>query len=178
MKYAAIPTKYKGVQFRSRLEARWAAFLDLKEMEWRYEPIDLQGYIPDFLVSYLGEPEILLEVKPVDQHVEFAAACRKIDASGWKGRPLEAGDPCYTDALVVGVDPRFSVERAVTQADSYSAVRFDQNDSPHIWELRLAGVSWNAGDFGYGECLRHEWRDLWNEAGNLTQYKGKAAKRS
>lgn len=69
----AIPTKYAGVQFRSRLEARWAAFFDLVGWRWEYEPIDLAGYIPDFVVqrplmSYdevpgFDEP-FLVEVKP------------------------------------------------------------------------------------------------------------------
>lgn len=69
----AIPTSYAGVRFRSRLEARWAAFFDLLEWKWDYEPIDLNGYIPDFIVrrpmmSYDGiaglEDPFIVEVKP------------------------------------------------------------------------------------------------------------------
>lgn len=37
-----IPTMYKGIQFRSRLEARWAVFFDTLGIEWEYEP---QGYV-------------------------------------------------------------------------------------------------------------------------------------
>lgn len=58
---AAIPTKYAGVQFRSRLEARWAAFFDLLGFGWEYEPLDLDGYIPDFVLCR----HVLVEVKPV-----------------------------------------------------------------------------------------------------------------
>jgi hypothetical protein len=57
----AIPTTYAGVRFRSRLEARWAAFFDLLGFEWEYEPLDLAGYIPDFVVCR----RLLVEVKPV-----------------------------------------------------------------------------------------------------------------
>ncbi len=39
---------YAGVQFRSRLEARWAAMFDLLGWPWEYEPVDLDGYIPDY----------------------------------------------------------------------------------------------------------------------------------
>lgn len=46
--FAAIPTIYKDVQFRSRLEARWAAFFDLLSWKWDYEPCDFKGWIPDF----------------------------------------------------------------------------------------------------------------------------------
>lgn len=47
---AAIPTFYEGVRFRSRLEARWAAYADLSGWSWKYEPIDLKGWTPDFLM--------------------------------------------------------------------------------------------------------------------------------
>lgn len=62
----AIPTKYNGTQFRSRLEARWAAFFDLIGLEWEYEPLDLSGYIPDFILPNLfGSHVALVEVKPI-----------------------------------------------------------------------------------------------------------------
>jgi hypothetical protein len=61
----AIPTKYKGVQFRSRLEARWAAFFDLAGWRWDYEPLDLDGWIPDF-VLYGQKRRLFIEVKPID----------------------------------------------------------------------------------------------------------------
>jgi hypothetical protein len=47
-----IETCYKGYRFRSRLEARWAVFLDALGVPWQYEPLgfDLGGvrYLPDF----------------------------------------------------------------------------------------------------------------------------------
>ena len=61
----AIPTTYAGVNFRSRLEARWAAFFDLVGWEWDYEPFDLNGWTPDFLLkTSIGH--VLAEVKPID----------------------------------------------------------------------------------------------------------------
>lgn len=35
----AITTIYKNIQFRSRLEARWAVFFDTLNIEWKYEPL-------------------------------------------------------------------------------------------------------------------------------------------
>lgn len=60
----AIPTRYGGVQFRSRLEARWAAFFDIAGWRWQYEPLDLDGWIPDFRLC--GKVPALCEVKPID----------------------------------------------------------------------------------------------------------------
>ncbi len=49
----AIPTEYKGYKFRSRLEARWAVFLDALGVKWEYESEgyylgDGIYYLPDF----------------------------------------------------------------------------------------------------------------------------------
>lgn len=61
----AIPTTYASVNFRSRLEARWAAFFDLCGWRWDYEPFDLEGWAPDFLIRTDVGP-VLCEVKPYD----------------------------------------------------------------------------------------------------------------
>lgn len=60
----AIETSYKGYRFRSRLEAKWAVFLDYVGWEWQYEPegYDLGAgdrYLPDFLI----EDVLWLEIK-------------------------------------------------------------------------------------------------------------------
>ena len=61
----ARPTLYKGIQMRSRLEARMAGVFDRLGLPWRYEPrcfADENGqYLPDFL---LGE-HTYLEIKPL-----------------------------------------------------------------------------------------------------------------
>ncbi|MBX5010876.1 hypothetical protein HJB67_13015 [Rhizobium lentis] len=76
----AIPTIYNNVQFRSRLEARWAAFFDLSGIEWDYEPFDLDGWTPDFLLR-AGGVDMLSEVKPIDftrdLDTDGAEACEK-----------------------------------------------------------------------------------------------------
>jgi hypothetical protein len=62
---AAWPTRYAGVEFRSRLEARWAAYFDLCGWRWDYEPIDLRGWTPDFAIE-TPYCRVFAEVKPVD----------------------------------------------------------------------------------------------------------------
>ena len=77
--YAAHPTFYEGIWFRSRLEARWAAFFDLVQWKWEYEPIDLIGWTPDFRLTFpCGHSEcpiwhvLLAEVKPYSTLAAFA----------------------------------------------------------------------------------------------------------
>ena len=62
----AIPTRYAGVQFRSRLEARWAAFFDKIGWSWEYEPFDLDGWTPDFSIKQVDGERVLIEVKPFE----------------------------------------------------------------------------------------------------------------
>ena len=57
----AIPTVYAGVRMRSRLEATWAAFFDLIGWRWSYEPIDLDGWIPDFAIETGWAEAVLAE---------------------------------------------------------------------------------------------------------------------
>lgn len=86
MRTGAIPTIYGNVRFRSRLEARWAAMFDFLGWRWEYEPIDLEGYIPDFVLLFRAGP-VLSEIKPEftveDLIAEPDGPARKIDRSGW-----------------------------------------------------------------------------------------------
>ena len=54
-----IPTRHKGRQYRSRLEARWATFFDLLGWKYEYEPFDLDGWIPDFVL--FGAETVVVE---------------------------------------------------------------------------------------------------------------------
>lgn len=59
MTIAALPTIYRGTQFRSLLEACWAATLDSLGVVWEYEPttFDLPSgakYLPDFHLPEIG----------------------------------------------------------------------------------------------------------------------------
>lgn len=90
--HPGIPTTYRGITFRSRLEATWACFFDLVNWSWEYEPIDLDGYIPDFVVQ--GAAPLLVEVKPASTVEGLSIFAEKIERSGWHG-----------EALIVGTGP-------------------------------------------------------------------------
>jgi len=82
MEIEAKPTEYKGVLFRSKLEATWARFFDVIGVEWEYEPCQLPGWIPDFLIDGWW----LAEVKPFPvtgshavRHEPFGKAIRDFD---------------------------------------------------------------------------------------------------
>ena len=56
-------TLYDGIWFRSRLEAKWAVMFNLLGWQWGYEPFDLGGWSPDFILRGTYN-NILVEVKP------------------------------------------------------------------------------------------------------------------
>lgn len=171
-----IPTKYNCIRFRSRLEAKWAAFFDLCGWAWDYEPFDLAGWIPDFLIR--GRKPLLVEIKPA---VEFpnAAGVKILEA-----RPEQ-------DVLLLGLAPEF---RRVSGAGINTirlgwlyAARDGWNLPLGRWHDALIGhaagtqttdiASFETGWAGYVSGLRFDCHDLhairerWHEAGNVTQWR-------
>lgn len=72
MKYS-IPIKYKGVRYRSKLEAQWAKFFDHFGIRHIYEPEvfvldDGTKYLPDF---YLPDSKQYFEVKGIMDHYDY-----------------------------------------------------------------------------------------------------------
>jgi len=68
-------TRYNGIRFRSRLEARWAVLFDALGIQYQYEPEKFEiglksGYIPDFFLpgdTFAGLPRgTFVEVKGAD----------------------------------------------------------------------------------------------------------------
>jgi len=90
--FKARPTVYKGIQMRSRLEAGFAAWLDMiGDVEWAYEPAaygDESGqYLPDFLLLNVliqqhhprrPERKVFVEVKPKRQDDELLLSLARI----------------------------------------------------------------------------------------------------
>lgn len=65
----SITTVYKGISFRSRLEARWAVFFDALEIDYEYEPEGFllstgEKYLPDFFLPSFQTRGMYVEVKP------------------------------------------------------------------------------------------------------------------
>lgn len=138
----AIPTKYANVQYRSILEARWAAFFDCIGLTPRpvYEPEAFAGYIPDFMWERRPGMSFVFEVKGALEQFDL----QKIRRSGWSGD--------------VGV---------LTGAGPFGA----QGHHPR-YEFSLAGyfvfhARASRGEPNIAAMLERCWR----EAGNLVQWR-------
>ena len=91
----AIQTQYSGWNFRSRIEARWACFLNSLNMSFGYEVEgyhlsqgDTVMYLPDFIIRPPSpNPDYFLEIKGSRKQINDAAlekAKRLADLSGLK----------------------------------------------------------------------------------------------
>lgn len=146
MRYSikAHPTPYNGVLYRSRLEARWAAFFDLCEWEHEYEPIDLEEWTPDFYVKIPcthsecgGFHGLLVEVKPY-------FSLREFEGHPCTGYPRGEGLPMGVHAAAA-----FGVGPDVT---NFYLIHYILEGFFDVFEW-----VYNAGD-------------LWKEAGNRVQW--------
>jgi len=129
----AIPTTYAGVEFRSRLEADYAATFDSIKLGWQYEPegfklSDGTWYSPDF---YLPAARAWVEVK--GDHHERESKVEQFATDLWE----DAEQPHYEDprAPLVILGPL-----TLTRDDKYDVPRLRQLDLG----LKLVGVRYPA----------------------------------
>jgi hypothetical protein len=102
----AVPTVYKGIQYRSRIEARWAVFFTVLGIEFEYEPQPfnlgkLGWYLPDF---YIPKQHIWIEIKARDpKPIELKKLAGVVQERGELG--LLLGGPCSWQGRVWAMFP-------------------------------------------------------------------------
>lgn len=168
---AAIRTRYAGHEFRSRLEARWAAMFDRLRWPWQYEPLDLAGWIPDFMIPG-PTPPLLVEVKPVVEWAGFQEHRARIARSGWAGSVLLVGALVpwgevahLTDAVIGQMrDPAAQRWRPATASwcASCDKLTFFETRCPWCNALATGGLRTD---------LRSYVMTRWAEAGNDTRWR-------
>ena len=176
----AIPTKYAGHTFRSRLEARWALFFDFLHLSWEYEP---EGYflgespeydpklcyLPDFLVKTKQGQDMWVEIKPknITQDSKFSKfaellgySTRSILLSGQPIDVLETHRMCPRCGFFLSLD---KYEQSYDEA-CYCHHCDAETPSGGGHDLRYDGVlSWgyrpHKGDICFSERLPIEFFD-------------------
>jgi hypothetical protein len=82
----AIPTHFQGVQYKSRLEAKFARLLQLLNVRFVYEPmrhVKSGGgtYTIDF---FLPTQQLYVELKPKRPHLEEEQRCEEMSSQGFR----------------------------------------------------------------------------------------------
>lgn len=85
--HVVLPSRYGGILFRSRLEARWAVFLDSLHIPFHYElegfRLSSGSYLPDF---FLPNQQCFIEIKPCRPSDREAALASELAKS--TGKPV------------------------------------------------------------------------------------------
>jgi len=181
MKHNAIPTTFNGVNFRSRLEAKWAAMFDLLSWRWTYEPVDLNGYIPDFVLHF--RRPLLVEVKGVCSFDELKQHTAKIERSGWEheamlvGGFIDKGDmwnpqigllrDSWYDATW-GKDDAYWVDARLKFCSECRL--FSVFSTEGCYRCRVGGC--NDGNQSLLDAQYARLLNMWTDAGNLVQWMG------
>ena len=185
----AIPITYNGINFRSKLEARWYIFM--KNLGWNveYEPHieGLNNWLPDFLIIG-NDTKVLVEVKPFNSSRDFlgdyaADTIKKINNSNWLkldfdavimvGSTLNLGKGMCNHTFIGGD----IIRPDDLNSDGYYSEAFVYTD--HSGKIGICDNSiWyqdiinNDHDGGY--CLHDENREkleiCWNKAGSKLQW--------
>lgn len=174
----AIETRYNGINFRSRLEAKWAAMFDMLGWGWTYEPTDFKGWIPDFAIH--GKEIVYVEVKPVLKFPEDVA--QKIDQSGCSDEVLIVGmlGPMWSqdcDYPIVGwlregLGPENFWWEPAPMARYKGEDRIGFCHSVGSYVDRISG-RYDGGSYGSFPVNQHEVTMLWREASNRTRWNPK-----
>jgi hypothetical protein len=177
MEHAAIPTVYNGIQMRSRLEAKWAFVFDALGLKWSYEPIDLNGWIPDFIVDDMPlepcgnlKPEFqerrckpfLIEIKPLGVRDEH-----------WLRAPIDVTEKIESALGTPNSDRGDSTWIKFFDDLPYHPVLLGENPLIGWWFQRHAGWWCVAGNDSTGTSFSwvSNWQKIWKDAHNATQYK-------
>jgi hypothetical protein len=193
MQQTAIPTFINGVRFRSRLEAKWAIMFDQLNWKWEYEPIDLNGYIPDFFILNKRVSPLLIEIKPILSVDDFTQSEQKIIRSGWKNSALILGAKLFWDEFkgtnnpVIGKikqsDADFFECCSIAKCVSHGTYGVVSEYMGWSQEIDCSGL--NTSDpndycgtdkthqnkWWYGGINKNEIEAMWKAASNLIQWK-------
>lgn len=176
----AIETKFRGFTFRSRLEARWAAMFELLGWNWDYEPVDFNGWIPDFVIY--GKEPVYVEVKPVVELPKLVA--ERMSSSGCSSEMLILGQSCLIprpDAISWSpffgwladrndcIEGEWEFNDAVfgRWADGRGMIGFCSETQS--FRDRISG-GYDGGCHGSGEVSHEEIKILWGSAHTATRW--------
>lgn len=175
----SITTRYKNRLYRSRLEARWAAFFDLAEWKAEYEPLDLDGWTPDFLIAEYSP--MLVEVKPQLSYFQedrfyfdyvLADVCKAVlllttDVKPYCGSLVGLESELYTIGKIISkeIDNQMVISPAIVGVFWGNSYRLGLCAESTHWQDFITGHQ--------GECFVVDNGDvpfMWQEAANRTMF--------
>ena len=133
-----IETTHNGIEFRSMLEARWAAFFDIIGWDWVYEPFEADHYIPDFLIK--GDLPLLIEVKPAAAEQDYRKHTDRIDKA--------LAEVWAHDVVIVGASPLSPIKSTAWGKPTLGLL----SEGPHPITFGDGPRFWDAADWALCGC--------------------------
>ena len=133
-----IETKYKGILFRSRIEARWALFYDKIRVSWEYEKegYNLNGvmYLPDFWMPQQG---CFIEIKGEKPNTKARDKAQLLSAISEKNVFLFSGGLPTAGFYAM-------LDRGEINDEQYSICFFPDGSfsGPYLWCLNLQDMAY------------------------------------
>lgn len=186
MAIPGIPNSYKGRNYRSLLETRWAIMFEKLGWQAEYEPFELNGWIPDFML--IGKDKsLLVEVKPFSHIEQYYDSTVKIE------KATKDTEHKQTEVLLLGVNPAQECEnwpfpRIGWISEVYELAEFPGKYIRSYGEARMWHSSKGLFCLGsvegayYDRINNSDWKDsgdyevslmaeMWADAGSQTQWK-------
>lgn len=165
----------RNIHFRSRVEAQWAYIFDFFKWNWEYEPVDLKGYIPDFIITF-GNDELLVEIKGENNIWEhYHTHAEKVIESGWKNKFCILGSQ-WKYHSIFSSDTRCWVNIGKIFANGMQDdLVIRQHNTP-------TSISWSLGGAVTYDIFSDDWKqssmnnfpELWTIVKNKVQWKGES----
>ena len=177
---AAHTSRYKGTVFKSRLEARYAAFFDLAGWAWKYEPMTIHGWTPSFEVtipcshSECSDHTLLVEVKPYPHLSDF---------EGHPGTKYPYGDDFNGHTIPADASACFGASPKVSSFEMSHGSGGGTNDIPcwvgnweTMWEAADSKVESAPRNFA-ARVLKELKQHLANKKANGAHFRSKTAEK-
>jgi len=157
-----MTTWYRGIPFRTQLEAQWACFFDLVGWAWQYDPGPVANWHPEFRVKFpcghseCGDyHELLVDVKPYRFLSQF------------DDRPCRL----YTGSYLINsyhglADIRVAKGEAVYELPTDGAAAFGDSPSVTYWEMSHGA---GGGAETLGHWVKGDVMGLWAQAREVLQ---------
>lgn len=171
-KIKAIPTIYKEILYRSRLEARWAVFFDLMEWEFTYEPEDLEKWSPDFTIRTTAGNDFLVEIKPL-RMVDVKLRMRLGEATNFSKGILILSQSPFTDNRIPNAIGLSSLGGKILNAKNEEDFEFCTSAVFNAYGKGIDIINFCEYEAIDGNELTEAseyCKALWNQAGNEVQF--------
>ena len=152
----AIPTNYKGVTYRSRLEAKWARFFTLIGIfDFEYEKVKIQRngkeYIPDFfLYGFYYDGVLAVEVKPCMPSAQYCDYLMDVTQELECDLILVIGEPSAFQEGFFIPGKKTLKRTGLAKRNMFQGFRFKECYACGYFEI----VDW--GCYTYCGCVEHQ----------------------